>query len=318
MRTEQKYENELNILIRTEVSVVLEDIVEAIEEQAQMETKNNRPSSSRSIEELNLTRKRLIQERALDAQIQLCIAEINICHDLQRRLHSAKIQVSQHYPLENYQFLVEEEDDDISTLIFRTKNNLQSLMFSLKSKLSMFQSTPPKNLQRVLNEIEKSMNTSTEAMLHCEQCVEGLEHIINSSALNIQRHLRGKWGRRRYYIIDGPRREAKFQRQTKASIIIQCLARKRSAKKRIEFKRLMLAVKAEVRKRNEAESQYKRLRKLRRELTQTFTGNELERMSKSVESIDNDALDEELAMLDDDLSSERVDKGGAWSLFYIN
>ena len=80
----------------------------------------------------------------------------------------------------------------------------------------------------------------------------------------------------------------------------------------------MLAVKAEVRKRNEAESQYKRLRKLRRELTQTFTGNELERMSKSVESIDNDALDEELAMLDDDLSSERVDKGGAWSLFYIN
>ena len=80
----------------------------------------------------------------------------------------------------------------------------------------------------------------------------------------------------------------------------------------------MLAVKAEVRIRNEAESQYKRLRKLRRELTQTFTGNELERMSKSVESIDNDALDEELAMLDDDLSSERVDKGGAWSLFYIN
>ena len=45
---------------------------------------------------------------------------------------------------------------------------------------------------------------------------------------------------------------------------------------------------------------------------------EVERMSKSVESIDNDALDEELAMLDDDLSSERVDKGGAWSLFYIN
>ena len=168
------------------------------------------------------------------------------------------------------------------------------------------------------NEIEKSMNTSTEAMLYCEQCVEGLEHIINSSALSIQRHLRGKWGRRRYYIIDGPRREAKFQRQTKASIIIQCLARKRSAKKRTEFKRLMLAVKAEVRIRNEAESQYKRLRKLRRELTQTFTGNELERMSKSVESIDNDALDEELAMLDDDLSSERVDKGGAWSLFYIN
>ena len=80
----------------------------------------------------------------------------------------------------------------------------------------------------------------------------------------------------------------------------------------------MLAVKAEIRRRNEAESQHQRLKKLKRELDTTFTGNELKRMSKSVESIDNDALEEELAMLDDDLSSERVDKGGAWSLFYIN
>jgi hypothetical protein len=254
----------------------------------------------------------------MDAQIQLCIAEINICTDLQRRLHSAKIRVSQHYNLVNYSYLQEEEDDDVSALIFRTKHNLQALMFALKSKLHMFQTTPPKNLQRVMKEIEKSMNTSTDAMLHCEQSVEGLEHIIKTSAIKIQKNLRGKWGRRRYNEIDRPRREHRFRLQTQASIIIQCLARKRLAKRRVEFKKLMLAVKAEVRRRNEVESQYQRLKKLKRELDTTFTGNELERMSKSVESIDNDALEEELAMLDDDLSSERVDKGGAWSLFYIN
>ena len=41
-------------------------------------------------------------------------------------------------------------------------------------------------------------------------------------------------------------------------------------------------------------------------------------MSKSIESIDNDALDEELKMLDEELSSSEVAQGGAWSLFYID
>ena len=58
-------------------------------------------------------------------------------------------------------------------------------MFSLNSKLAMFQATPAKDLHKVLSEIEKSMDTSTEAMLHCEKSVEGLEYLIHSSATRI-------------------------------------------------------------------------------------------------------------------------------------
>ena len=80
----------------------------------------------------------------------------------------------------------------------------------------------------------------------------------------------------------------------------------------------MLAIKVEVRRRNLDISQPRRLRNLKRELDGTFSENELEKMSKSIESIDNDALDEELKMLDEELSSSEVAQGGAWSLFYID
>ena len=211
-----------------------------------------------------------------------------------------------------------EEDDDVSALIFRTKNQLQLLMFSLMSKLAMFRATPAKDLHKVLSEIEKSMGTSTEAMLHCERSVEGLEHLIHSSATRIQKVLRGKWGRRRYHTLNQPRAERKFRMQSAAAVKIQCMARKRMARKRIEFKKLMLAIKAEVQRRNSDVSQPRRLRNLKRELDETFSDNELEKMSKSIESIDNDALDEELKMLDEELSSSEVAQGGAWSLFYID
>ena len=44
---------------------------------------------------------------------------------------------------------------------------------------------------------------------------------------------------------------------------------------------------------------------------------ELEMFSRSVESVDEDLVDEELAMLDDVLSSEKVEDGGAWGMFYL-
>ena len=191
-------------------------------------------------------------------------------------------------------------------------------MFSLKSKLAMFQATPVRDLHKVLSDIEKSMNTSTDAMLYCEKSVEGLEYLIHSSATRIQKVLRGKWGRRRYDILNQPRVELKFRIQSVAAVKIQCMARKRTARKRVEFKKLMLAIKVEVRRRNLDISQPRRLRNLKRELDGTFSENELEKMSKSIESIDNDALDEELKMLDEELSSSEVAQGGAWSLFYID
>ena len=186
------------------------------------------------------------------------------------------------------------------------------------SKLAMFWATPAKDLHKVLGEIEKSMGTSTEAMLYCEKSVEGLEYLIHSSATRIQKILRGKWGRRRYNALNQPRAERKFRMQSAAAVKIQCMARKRTARKRVEFKKLMLAIKVEVRRRNLDISQPRRLRNLKRELDGTFSENELEKMSKSIESIDNDALDEELKMLDEELSSSEVAQGGAWSLFYID
>ena len=53
------------------------------------------------------------------------------------------------------------------------------------------------------------------------------------------------------------------------------------------------------------------------EKDKVLPNEELEMFSRSVESVDEQLVDEELEMLDDLLSSDKVEDGGAWGMFYL-
>jgi hypothetical protein len=305
----QEEEELRGIIVDRVVMDTMCDLIDTVNE-GEVARLNYRPPS-RSLERLDAEKQRLIQQGAVNAQMHLCRVEMDICRDLMQRLHDVNLLLSDHFvPLAAggklaAHFLRDEPDDDISVIVHSTRMRLKHLTYDLREKTEMFDTTPVHHLDRVLKEMGRSMRSTSDSLLSAEENVERLEGLVHHAAVQIQRIGRGVHGRARYRRLNVPRKEAYLAFYGRAAVMMQCFVRKHQAKKRARWKREMLQLREEMAQRK------------REEKDTVLPRAELEMFSRSVESVDEDLVDEELAMLDDVLSSEKVEDGGAWGMFYL-